>query len=204
MSKLTKKDRIAHLEFQVAWLTDAVHEFQGTENPEPQPQLKQLDQSVFDGLDEKWRFAAVDGNKGFPIVYEFKPYAFESGKHYTNRHGLYKDLTHLTGYDTTDWQNSLIERDTAAELLEVDLSSELTGSELCKAMLARGDKYVMCGVSDSDDSDAANHEDDDFIAEAVTDFDNKDGLFGTASMRWFYAVPINNQGEPLTASEAGL
>lgn len=96
------------------------------------------------------------------------------------------------------------ERDIAKELLEVDLSGELTGSELCRAMLARGDKYVLCGVSGNDDSDAADHESDDFLAEAVTDFDCKDELFGTTSMRWNYAVPINNKGEPLTASEVGL
>lgn len=174
---------------------------------EPELQLKQLDQSVFDGLDEKWRFAMVS-SVGIPFVYDYKP----TGK----RVMFSDDATQQKikagkvmrideyGYDASNWQNSLIERDTAAELLEVDLSSELTGSELCKAMLARGDKYVMCGVSDVSDLDAASNEYDDLVSDSVTDFDNKDGLFGTASMRWFYAVPINNQGEPLTASEAGL
>jgi len=166
-------------------------------SPEPKPQLKQLDQSIFDGLDEKWRFAAVDGNKGFPIVYEFEPYAFESGKYYTNHHGLYKDLTHLTGYDASNWQNSLIERDTAKELIEVDLSSELTGSELCKAMLARGDKYVMCRVNDMGDSEVEAD-----ITHAIRGFSQSG--FKTKGNTWRYAVPINNQGEPLTASEVGL
>ena len=36
--------------------------------------------------------------------------------------------------------------DIAKELLEVDFTNELMGSELCKAMLERGDKYVMCGT----------------------------------------------------------
>ena len=37
-----------------------------------EPKLKQLDQSVFDGLDEKWRFAAVD-KCGEVAVYLVKP-----------------------------------------------------------------------------------------------------------------------------------
>lgn len=172
----------------------------GKELAERKPQLKQLDQSIFDGLDEKWRFAAVDGNKGFPIVYEFEPYAFESGKYYTNRHGLDKDLTHLTGYDTSNWQNSLIERDTAKELAEVDLSSELTGSELCKAMLARGDKYVMCAVSDISESDAILS----CNSAVITSGEIRGAFTNSFDGLHEHAVPINNQGEPLTAIEAGL
>lgn len=165
-----------------------------------EPQLKQLDQSVFDGLDEKWRFAVIQNN-GFALICTKLPFVAFGGSSW-DWNG-YSDVVGK-GYDASNWQNSLIERDTAKEVLEVDLSSELTGSELCKAMLARGDKYVMCGVSDVSDLDAASNEYDDLMSDAVTDFDNKDGLFGTASMRWNHAVPINNQGEPLTAAEAGL
>ena len=168
---------------------------------EPEPQLKQLDQSVFNGLDEKWRWFGVNSD-GSTIRATDKPKINVSNNGFILLIGdseFFDD-----NYDASNWQNSLIKRDTAKELLEVDLSSELTGSELCKAMLARGDKFILCGVSDSDDSDAANHEDDDFLAEAVTDFDDTDGLFGTTSMRWNHAVPINNQGEPLTQAEAGL
>ena len=167
---------------------------------EPEPQLKQLDQSIFNGLDEKWRFAVIQNN-GFALICTKLPFIAFGGSSW-DWNG-YSDVVGK-GYDASNWQNSLIERDIAKELLEVDLSSELTGSELCKAMLARGDKFILCGVSDSDDSDAANHEDDDFLAEAVTDFYDTDGLFGTTSVRWNHAVPINNQGEPLTASEVGL
>lgn len=164
----------------------------GKELAERKPQLKQLDQSVFDGLDEKWRFAAV--NAAGRLMYSKTRMVHD--KKYWWASSKSSDLSSGTdGYDTSNWQNSLIERDT---------TKELTGSELCKAMLERGDKYVMCGVSDVDDNDAENHEDDDFLAEAVTDFDDKDGLFGTTSMRWNYAVPINNMGEPLTAKEVGL
>lgn len=167
-----------------------------------EPQLKQLDQSIFNGLDEKWRWVARDHN-GDRYAYAAKPYARDATGTWVNNSDLsarYLDA----GYDDENWQNSLIERDTEKELLEVDLSSELTGSDLARAMLARGDRFILCGVSDVDDSDAANHESIDFLAEAATDFDCKDELFGTASMRWRYAVPINNQGEPLTASEVGL
>lgn len=161
------------------------------EQAEPKP--KQLTQSVFNGLDEKWRFAAVDGNKGFPIVYEFEPYAFDSEKYYSNHHGLYKDLTHLTGYDASNWQNSLIERDTAKELLEVDLSSELTGSDLCRKMLERGDKYVMCMVDDGTD----------VICDLACFVSSTHPFIGRLD-NYKKVTPINNQGEPLTQAEAGL
>ena len=80
-----------------------------------EPKPKQLDQSVFDGLDEKWRFAVIcsDGER---VVYADRPVL--------NREQLwwYRMSEHLLideeGYDTTDWQNSLIERE----------SRELTGS----------------------------------------------------------------------------
>lgn len=82
-----------------------------------EPQLKQLDQSVFDGLDEKWRFAAVDGD-GVVHVYDETPRLLENLFH---AHKGMEQEWFGTYYDTTDWQNSLIERDTAKELLEVDL-----------------------------------------------------------------------------------
>lgn len=86
------------------------------------------------------------------------------------------------------------ERDTAKELLEVDLSSELTGSDLARAMLARGDTRIMCKVYDIDRQHDITH-----VIRAYSD-----GKFHTKANRWTYAVPINNQGEPLTASEVGL
>lgn len=206
MSKIKKADLLQLIQEQADMIVELAGMIKKNkqsiiklENEREQPTLKTLDQSVFDGLDEKWRFAAVDADgsaNGFDVrVYPRggdKYGLFAYADDYANSDD--NSIRLGEGYDASNWQNSLIERE----------KKELTGSELCKAMLARGDKYVMCGVSDVDDSDAANHEDDDFLAEAVTDFDNKDGLFGTDSMRWIYAVPINNQGEPLTASEVGL
>ena len=193
MSKIKKSELLDIVREQGSAITNLLQRVTLLEKP----QLKQLDQSVFNGLDEGWRFAAVDGNKGFPIVYEFEPYAFESGKYYTNRHGLYKDLTHLTGYDASNWQNSLIERDIAKELAEGGLSSELTGSELVRAMLERGDRCVMCMV--------ANNEANMFLAtRPVVVHGCTDSGFISVAGCYSFAVAVNNQGEPLTASEVGL
>lgn len=163
-------------------------------------QLKQLDQSVFDGLDEKWRFAAVDADgsaNGFDVrVYPRggdKYGLFAYADDYANSDD--NSIRLGEGYDTTDWQNSLIERDVAKELTGSDLSSELTGSELCRAMINRGDKIVLCIVKDYE------HENDIYY-DAITHCSN-DYLESTLSS-WRYAIPINSQGEPLTASEVGF
>ena len=94
-------------------------------------------------------------------------------------------------------QNSLIERDIAKELLEVDLSSELTGSELCKAMLARGDKYI---------SGFGHHHSDRLALESkfADTVSKHTQCFQSSQNAWDYFVPINNQGEPLTAAEVEL
>lgn len=91
-------------------------------------------------------------------------------------------------------------RDIAKELLEVDLSSELTGSELCKAMLARGDKFVVCKLADTSEADAISNS----MARLVKEYDGDDFYQEVDDSYWHFAVPINNQGEPLTASEVGL
>ncbi len=149
----------------------------------PKPQLKQLDQSVFDGIDEKWQFAAVD--KCGEVWYStHKTQPSVSGTHLSPEPNA--DSMQAKGYyDASNWQNSLIERDTA---------KELTGSELCKAMLERGDKYVMCLVFD----DTRNLD----VTYVIRGY--YDGYFHTKLNSWENAVPINNQGEPLTAAEVGL
>lgn len=164
-----------------------------------EPQLKQLDQSIFNGLDEKWRFAMVS-SVGIPFVYDYKPTgmrAFLSDSSAQLMVNLEKVMRiDEYDYDTSNWQNSLIERDdTAKELLEIDLSSELTGSELCRAMINRGDKIVLCIVKDYE------HEDYTYY-DAITHCSGN--CFESSLSTWGYAIPINNQGEPLTAAEAGL
>lgn len=89
--------------------------------------------------------------------------------------------------------------DTAKELLEVDLSSELTGSELCRAMLARGDRWILCGNTT-----------DGFASPCVIDGyrcsedDLGFVLTNGKSIEPRYIYPVNNQGEPLTAADVGL
>nr|WP_313974071.1 hypothetical protein [uncultured Psychrobacter sp.] len=156
---------------------------------EPKPQLKQLDQSVFDGLDEKWRFAAVDGCTGRAYVYEQKPHFFHGKDYWRIHEGLQRIIGH--DYDTSNWQNSLIER---------DIAKELTGSELCKAMIIGDRDWVLAYVSNENDATALFHKN----AMVVTDFDLSEDAFYCRGENFAYAVPINNQGEPLTASEVGL
>ena len=219
MSKVTKKELLERIEFIESWMNGADEMLTELNHalPDPEydakceaavagveasldrhrerlglnkPQLKQLTQSVFDGLDEKWRFAAVDED-GTRCDYETRP---QLGRTQWNC-VLGGFRRHVGEHDTSNWQNSLIERDIAKELLEVDLSSELTGSELCKAMLERGDKIVLCIVGDYENED-------DVCYDAITGCSNN--YFDSTLSSWRNATPINNQGEPLTQAEAGL
>lgn len=156
------------------------------------PQLKQLDQSIFDGLDEKWRFAAVDAD-GTRCDYETKP-RLDHAQWACVLGGFRR---HVGEHDASNWQNSLIERDIAKELAEVDLSSELTGSDLARAMFERGDKYISGFGHHQSDGGAVYST----FADTVTRYSH---CFHSAQNSWDYFVPINNQGEPLTASEVGL
>ena len=157
------------------------------------PTLKQLDQSVFDGLDEKWQWATVS-SIGMPFVYSYKPAGNKARFSDSTTQEMISAGKVMRvdeyDYDATNWQNSLIERE----------SKELTGSDLCRAMLARGDKYVLCFVSDFSDDYAVNQSK---MINLVTHA--KGNSIFAKSARWKYAVPINQQtGEPLTASEVGL
>ena len=165
-------------------------------SPEPKPQLKQLDQSAFDHpyATDRFKYVALNAD-GQAVFFESKPVISNCLDIWVVHTGSVMPM--LKGYDTSNWQNSLIERDTAKELLEVDLSSELTGSDLCRAMLARGDKYVSgFGHHKSDDGAVYST-----FADTVTRYSH---CFHSAQNSWDYFVPINNQGEPLTAREVGL
>lgn len=149
---------------------------------EPKPQLKTLDQSVFDGIDEKWRFAAVD-KSGECWIYTGRP----------DRDSGYWFVIEQTGssigkgYDATDWQNSLIKREKV----------ELTGKKLVKAMLDNGRDKVLVRVSTFDSTDFNNR--------PIT-FARKEGneVVTNNGNTWDCMDAIDNQGEPLTAKEAGL
>lgn len=198
MRKVTKKDLIefmkSHAEMSIEIMKLVSMNKQSIiklENEQEQPKLKQLDQSIFDGLDAKWRFAAVCSS-GKAIAAKDRPEPLTFG--YFIKDGF---LLVGTGYDTTDWQDSLIERDIAKELLEVDLSSELTGSELCKAMLARGDKYISGFGHHHSDALALQSKFADTVSKHTQ-------CFQSSQNAWDYFVPINSQGEPLTAADVGL
>ena len=187
MSKIKKSELLDIVREQGSAITNLLQRVTLLEKPQP----KQLDQSVFNGLDEKWRFAVIQNN-GFALICTKLPFVAFGGSSW-DWNG-YSDVVGK-GYDASNWQNSLIERDTAKELLEVDLSSELTGSELCRAMINRGDKIVLCIVRDYE------HENDIYY-DAITHCSGD--YFDSTLSSWRYAVPINNQGEPLTQAEAGL
>lgn len=161
--------------------------------------LKKLDQSIFNDEPPHLRWAAIEED-GSVYLFAKKPF-IDLCKWAA---GVDEVEVYIgDDYDASNWQNSLIERDTAKELLEIDLSSELTGSDLTRAMLARGDRLITCLISNESDGEAIKgglvH------AAIITDVGSLKGRFVTLSGNfWSFAVPINNQGEPLTASEVGL
>lgn len=156
----------------------------------PRPQLKQLDHSSFDHpyVDDRFKYVAINAD-GQAVFFESKPVIGNCLDIWVVHTGSVMPM--LKGYDASTWQNSLIERDTV---------KELTGSDLARAMLARGDEYVMCLLSN--DSDV--HAKESNCTYVIRSFDESDCYFQAKYNRWQYAVPINNQGEPLTQAEVGL
>ena len=152
-----------------------------------EPRSLQLDQSIFDGLDEKWRFAAVDGDSR---VFTFRSEPSVCGDGYSVSGGGWNYVGE--GYDTSNWQNSLIERE----------SKELTGSDLCEVIVVTMQKYQPCYVSDISDEHALKNK----VAMLVDNIytDGRDYKFRSNLVGSKYAVPINNQGKPLTSSDVGL
>lgn len=197
MSKVTKKDlnerllmvetllglhRVLPEQISNEQATNAIFRMQcalnsGKELAErEQPKLKQLDQSIFKHLADCWKFFAIDKN-GEAWCYLEEPKIDDGDTRWLSRNTTLIKIGE--GYDTTDWQNSLIERDKV----------ELTGSDLARAMLERGDKFVMCQTASGVDVISGTYE---------------DGFFVSISNEYEDVTPINNQGEPLTAAEVGL
>ncbi|MGM8938483.1 hypothetical protein ACS8E2_07270 [Psychrobacter glaciei] len=78
---------------------------------------------------------------------------------------------------------------------------ELTGSDLT-AQIMIGQRYQAAFVSDKSEDDALKHK-----RTALIDNVYKNGInerFRAGLTGWIYAIPINNQGEPLTATDVGL
>lgn len=179
MSILTKNQRLSMLERKVDQLEKLL-------SVKDKPVLNQLDQSVFIGLDSKWKYAAIDEN-GKTHLYEDIPKICDSSNLWVNTSGSFKLFSKK--FITTNWQDSLIKREAEAEL---------TGNDLCRAMLARGDKFIPCFTYNGpkDNPIVTGH-------NLVTEFDQK-RFRTTGSFIYHNVIPINNQGEPLTASEVGL
>lgn len=83
------------------------------------------------------------------------------------------------------------------------MSPQLTGSDLTRAMLERGDQQVWCAVSNESEQDAINtikNVDGNFIMHIVA---FEDGCFlCKEDSAWSYAVPIKKT--LLTQDEVGL
>ena len=179
---MKNKEKIQLLEHRLNIHSELLERIISKMELDNEPQLKQLDHSVFNGLDSKWKYAAVDAN-GEANLYTH--HIIPDSVEFAYCDSMYFDCQTIgIDYDVIDWKNSLIKRET----------NEITGSELCKAMLARGDTRIMCLVTDEGSRDDITH-----VIRVY-----EDGRFHTKANSWKYAVPINNHGEPLTSSDVGL
>lgn len=81
-------------------------------------------------------------------------------------------------------------------------SVELTGSDLCRAMLARGDSRVVCLVSNISDNQAVDYREHTLLIEG---FAILSGFWDSRGTDYKHAVPVSPAtNEPLTAAEVGL
>lgn len=105
-------------------------------------------------------------------------------------------------YDAKCAENAIVvEESLARHAVRLGLKKiELTGSDLCHAMLRRGDSWVLIKPSDHSDVDAMSNNE---YPKIVTGFDG-DGFYCAGGRGVEFGVPINNQGEPLTQSDVGL
>lgn len=142
-----------------------------------------LTQEIFEGIDPKFKYAAIQ-ETGLLMYFVDEPqlrsslWLWGSGTVFTAQ----------DGYPTTKWSESLIKR------------VPLQGSELVKAMLARGDTHIMCMVTENACVPLSRR-----ILDVVREF--KDGNFIVGhdkDRKWSIAVPINNKQEELTAADVGL
>ncbi|MDN3453575.1 MULTISPECIES: hypothetical protein [unclassified Psychrobacter] len=69
------------------------------------------------------------------------------------------------------------------------MNNQLKGSDLTRALLARGDKKIWCAVCDDSDEQAMmDHGGNDFTAYIVSFHEGC--FYCSAGMPWGYAVPI--------------
>lgn len=158
---------------------------------EPASNGKQLDQSVFDGLDEEWRFAAI--NAAGRLMYS-KTRMLHDEKYWRASSRSSDLFGAADGYDTTDWQSSLVERDALQD-------EELRGSELVKKMLKAGHEYIPCAVSDVEDLVLTAP----LTVVIITSWlDQKDVFIDSAGTERNYAVPVRTRGKEILAHETDI
>lgn len=144
-----------------------------------QDKPKMLDQSVFEGQDEKFRFA-VSNHRGLVLLSCTKPKQHHvlSGWHFDSS-CRFKAL--FDRYvDGSNWQNSLIERE----------AKPLSGNERIKKLLER-QKLVMIAASDLSYDDAASEDGYRCVCVAVSS--DEYGV-ETDDACWAYGIPIDNNG----------
>lgn len=150
-------------------------------NINTKPEL--LTQDIFEGIDPKFKYAAIQ-ETGLLMYFVDEPQLRSSLWLW----GTGTVLTAQDGYPTTKWRESLLKRES------------LQGSELVKAMLARGDTHIMCMVTENDSVPVSNR-----ILAVVREFKNGNFIVGHNKDRsWSIAVPINNKQIELTADDVGL
>lgn len=77
--------------------------------------------------------------------------------------------------------------------------AELKGSDLCRAMIARGDTEILCFVSDVSDEQALIATRLDLICK------HKPSLFFNQNNAWRrFAVPVDLSRKPIVAKDVGL
>jgi len=152
-------------------------------------ELKTLGQDVFNGLDDKYIFSAVD-EVGRGTASDCPMKCLETVGCWANSSRyLVADMIDLgKGFDATNWKKSLIKRENV----------ELIGSDLAGTLL-NNQRYIIASVSDVSDFEAVEYGDNKLI------FKCSDGLF-TDEMGGvhYYAVAIDNNGNVLTAKDVGL
>lgn len=150
-------------------------------------EIRTLSQSVFYGLAEEWKWAAVDED-GEACVYDGKPII--QGNQWIMDGGLCF-LRLRSNYEAANWKKSLIERE-VAELSLSEPQSALRGSELTKKLL-EDQKLVVCRVSKVSDCTARIRK----CALHVIEKCGSDEFVSCAGELWPYAIPI----DPITGNE---
>ena len=146
--------------------------------------FKKLDQSIFNDAPPHLRWAAIEED-GSVYLFAKKPFIdlckWAAG---TDEVEVYIG----TEYDASDWQNSLIERE----------SKELTGSALAKDYFKRGCCPRVCFVGEDDDECLS-----DLMVAMVIGYVEGKG-FETSYHDFFpCAAMVNSYGDELEASEVG-